>query len=143
MVKTTLKDLLNAGKLEEHKTTREEMQELFSIIERDIKDASIKELSPDRRFATAYNAVLQAAKAILYSKGYRPTGANQHATTFTALRQTLGKEHHQLISYFDSCRVKRNITDYDHAGRISETEAEELLEEAKKFTKYARQQTTQ
>jgi hypothetical protein len=38
-----------------------------------------------------------------------------------------------LIDYFDSCRVKRNISDYDRAGEISESEAEELIEETKKF----------
>jgi len=41
------------------------------VVERDLADASIPQLSPDRRFATAYNAVLQAAKAITYCEGYR------------------------------------------------------------------------
>jgi len=36
-------------------------------------------------------------------------------------------------NYFDACRVKRNVTDYDRAGGISETEAEELLKEVSQF----------
>jgi uncharacterized protein (UPF0332 family) len=131
--------LLRAGRLEEHRTSREELLNLFRIVERDIADASIEELSADRRFATAYNAVLQSATAILHSKGYRPVGAGHHSTTFTALRIIMGKQHHELVDYFDSCRTKRNITDYDYAGGISDTEANELLEEAKKFSKIARE----
>jgi uncharacterized protein (UPF0332 family) len=42
-------------------------------------------------------------------------------------------EYRPLIDYFDSCRVKRNISDYDRAGEISKSEVEELIEEAKKF----------
>lgn len=38
-----------------------------------------------------------------------------------------------MANYFDACRVKRNITDYDRAGQVSEKEAKELLGEAKIF----------
>ena len=138
-MKTPLKNLLETGRLEEHKTSKEEIANLFRIIERDIADASIEELSPDRRFATAYNAVLQTATAILHHKGYRATGIGHHSTTITALKEILGKEHHKLIDYFNYCRAKRNITDYDYAGGISNTEADELLEEAKKFSKLAKE----
>lgn len=135
----SLKELLRAGRLEDHKTSKDEILNLFMIIERDIADASIKELSADRRFATAYNAVLQSATAILHYKGYRPVGAGHHSTTFTALREILGREYRGLVDYFDSCRSKRNITDYDYAGAVSDTEAEELLKEAKKFSKFTKE----
>ena len=45
----------------------------------------------------------------------------------------LGKEYNELADYFDSCRSKRNITDYDRAGEISETEVKELINETLKF----------
>jgi hypothetical protein len=32
-----------------------------ALIERDLLDAAVRGLSPDRRFATAYNAAFQAA----------------------------------------------------------------------------------
>ena len=38
------------------------MDKLRSVIRRDLADASLDGVSADRRFATAYNAALQAAK---------------------------------------------------------------------------------
>ncbi|MDI6689691.1 MAG: hypothetical protein QMD66_02090 [Actinomycetota bacterium] len=48
-------------------------------------------------------------------------------------RIALGKEFEELVDYFGSCRVKRNIADYNRAGKISEKEAKDILKEARKF----------
>ena len=45
----------------------------------------------------------------------------------------MGPECQDLADYFDQCRGKRNLSDYDRAGEISEKEAVELLKEAKAF----------
>jgi len=111
---------------------------LFEVVERDLADASILQLSPDRRFATAYNAILQAAKAIMHCEGYRTGGSGHHWTTFEFLRIALGSDYEALVDFFDRCRIKRNIADYVGAGSISETEAEDLLEEARAFAQTAR-----
>lgn len=39
--------------------TRDEIEQHFKIVLRDLRDAKFPELSPDRKFATAYNASLQ------------------------------------------------------------------------------------
>ena len=49
-----LKDLLNQERLRQHKTSKKEIENLIALARRDIKDAKIKGLSPDRRFACAY-----------------------------------------------------------------------------------------
>jgi len=36
-------------------------------------------------------------------------------------------------TYFDKCRLKRNVTDYDRAGEISEREVEGVLAETRAF----------
>jgi len=131
----TLKQLLAQGRLKKHKTSRGEITALFKIIKRDISDANIKILSLDRRFSTAYNAVLQTATIILYCKGYRPSGWGHHYTVFQSIKIILGKDYEELVDYFDSCRIKRNIVDYDIAGKISEKEVKELIYEAKRFYK--------
>lgn len=41
-----------------------------------------------------------------------------------------------LVDYFDSCRVKRNIPDYNIPDLISESEADEILNEARKFMEF-------
>jgi hypothetical protein len=38
------------------------LDELRAVVARDLEDATVQELSDDRRFAAAYNAALQAAK---------------------------------------------------------------------------------
>ncbi len=110
---------------------------MFEVVKRDLADASVPELSPDRRFATAYNAV-QAAKAIMYCEGYRTRGSGHHSTTFEFLGVTPGACFEDLAGYFDRCRVKRNIADYVGAGSISETEAGDLVGEARTFAQTAR-----
>jgi len=128
-----LKEFLSQGRLTPHKTSSEEISGLYKIVERDLKDAQIQEISEDRRFNIAYNAVLQLATILLYCKGYKIKGIGHHFVTLRSLKEILEGEYHPLIDYFDSCRVKRNISDYDRAGEISKSEVEELIEEAKKF----------
>ena len=50
----------------------------------------------------------------------------------------MGKDYYEVADYFDDCRAKRNITDYSYAGKISASEAEELIREAGKFLKAVR-----
>ena len=134
-MRMSLKKLLDQGKLRPHKTSKEEISNLFKLANRDISDSQVEGLSTDRKFATAYNAILQLATILVYAKGYQPHGVGHHFTVFQAMKGILGKEYYGLSDYFDSCRAKRNITDYDYAGGISETEAEELIGEAKEFMK--------
>ncbi len=42
-----------------------------------------------------------------------------------------------MSDYFDSCREKRNTSEYDYAGGVTDTEADELLKTAKQFAKDA------
>ena len=130
-----LKDLLNQGKLRAHKTSKKEINNLLAIIRRDIKDSKVEDLSSDRRFACVYNAVLQLATIFLYCKGYKPEGTGHHFIVFQAMKIIMGNNYYALADYFDSCRSKRNITDYDYTGAISDSEAEELIKEAEKFLK--------
>lgn len=131
----TLQELLNDGKLRPHKTSARELADLLKVSERDLSDAAIGGLSTDRRFAIAYNAILQLATIVLYARGYKTHGAGHHFTTFEALKEILSPKYNELINYFDACRVKRNVSDYDRAGSISKQEADEILAEALRFKK--------
>ena len=129
----TLKQLLTDGKLVRHRTSQQEIASLLNVVERDITDASIEVVSADRRFATAYNAALQLATIALYCKGYKAVGQGQHFTVLQTIKETMGQGFRNRADYFDMCRTKRNITDYDRAGEVSEQEAIELLQEVKDF----------
>jgi hypothetical protein len=74
-----------ARKVKAHTTSSNELDDLRAVVARDLADAAILELSADRRFATAYNAVLQIAKMVIACAGYRVSGLGHHQTTFEAV----------------------------------------------------------
>jgi uncharacterized protein (UPF0332 family) len=45
----------------------------------------------------------------------------------------LGKAAHKYADYFETCRRKRNTIDYTFSNVATETEAKEILVEAKRF----------
>jgi hypothetical protein len=130
-----LQKLLRDRRLHQHATSRAELDELRAVIERDLKDAAIEQLSADRRFAVAYNAVQQLAKMVLACAGYRVSTSKlgHHATTFEAVGLILRSVDQDLIDYFDTCRRKRNQVNYDQAGLTSDVEAKELVERVNEF----------
>jgi uncharacterized protein (UPF0332 family) len=125
--------LLQAQRLRTHQTSLQELGDLRDVVERDLQDAALEALSADRRFATAYNAVLQIAKMVIACSGYRVVGPAHHVTTFEALEIAMGNPVVALVAYFGICRRKRNQVDYDCANAASESEAEDLLRKAEEF----------
>lgn len=131
----TLKNLLAEGRVRTQKTSANEIGDLLRVVDRDMADARVEEISTDRRFATAYNAALQLATIAICAAGYRVVGKNHHWTTFNVLPEILGPKSVARTNYFDQCRSKRNVSDYDRAGEISENEVEEIISETEKFRK--------
>jgi hypothetical protein len=129
----TWKQLLDARRVQPHTTSKRELDELRTVIDRDLNDAAITELSADRSFATAYNAALQTAKMAIACAGYRVKGEGAHKTSFEAVELAMGTSIARLAAYFETCRRKRNQLDYDVADVASDTEAAEILEKAKEF----------
>jgi hypothetical protein len=126
-------ELVAAHRVQPHTTSRQELDSLRAVVERDLNDARVPGLSTDRKFATAYNAVLQLAKMVIACAGYRVVGQGHHLTTFEAVELAMGRSVAPLASYFDACRRKRNMLDYDMANVATETEVGELLEQAEQF----------
>lgn len=134
----SLEDLYKFGKLEKHKTTPEEIEDLFEVAERCIKDASQDVISLDLRFISAYQAALAAGEALLYCLGYKAPKANYHFMVWEALRQILDKSFKETLILFDDARTKRAAAFYDRAFVTSETEYKEIFEESKKFIGFVR-----
>jgi uncharacterized protein (UPF0332 family) len=129
----TWQSLLQAQRIKSHRTSQQELNDLRDVVERDMQDAGVEAFSADRRFATAYNAVLQLAKMVIACSGYRVVGPGHHMTTFEALEIAMGSPVAALVTYFDTCRRKRNQVDYDLVNAATETEAEELIRKAEEF----------
>ncbi|OGD18067.1 MAG: hypothetical protein A2W03_14445 [Candidatus Aminicenantes bacterium RBG_16_63_16] len=122
----SLAEWLTNGWLIEHKTSREEIQHLLRLADRDLTDCRNQSLSVDWCFNIAYNAALQCASAALAAAGYRAAKDAHHFRVIQSLKFTIGTDDKE-IQKLDAFRKKRNISEYDRAGSISETELSEMI----------------
>lgn len=130
----SFKDLVSQGKIKLIKSSKEEIKEILSLADRDLKMAEFTITQDwDWAFSISYNAALQASRAYMYSKGYRTSGQQAHKNTFEFMKRALGKEYDDLVGFFDRMRPKRNRAIYDTVGLITETEVNELLKKSKEF----------
>ncbi|MGH7548928.1 MAG: hypothetical protein ACREMM_12240 [Gemmatimonadales bacterium] len=108
-----------------HEPTVEEIADLFSVVDRDLKDAAVPRLSADWRLGISYNAALQLATLALAAEGYRSGRERAHERAILSLRETAGIAT-KMVDVLDTVRRKRNQISYEHAGTTSEGEAEEF-----------------
>ena len=123
----SLRDWQRNSWLVEHQASFEEIAALLAIVERDLANAKVAELSDDWRLNIAYNAALQAATAALAAAGYRAAREQHHFRTIQSLAHTIGWPAAK-VDRFDRFRKKRNIIGYESAGVASEREAREMHE---------------
>jgi hypothetical protein len=127
----TLQDWQRSNWIVAHSTTSREIRGLLSVADRELGDAQVKGLSVDARFTHAYGAALQCSLAALAAAGYRVAkGVSHHHYALQSLTHTLNCEA-GLIAKLDKLRKKRNISDYEQAGAISDQEAAEMVKIAK------------
>jgi uncharacterized protein (UPF0332 family) len=122
----SLQDWLKEGRLRAHKSSKKEINQLLAVFERDLVDAQVKNLSADRRFTTAYNAALMVSIAALAASGYRASSEGHHYWTIQSLTLTLQLDA-KTITKFNKFRQKRNISDYEMTGMVSEQEVREMI----------------
>ena len=113
--------------LVEHKSSREEIEALLAIVERDLANAKVAGLADDWRLSIGYNAALQAATVALAASGFRAAREQHHFRTIQSLALTIGWPAAQ-VERFDRFRKKRNMIGYETAGVVSEQEAREMHE---------------
>jgi len=123
----TLQNWLNNGWLTEHRASSQEIATLFAVADRDLSDCRTSSLSSDWRLNIAYNAALQTATAALAAAGYRAVRGAHHYRVIHSLTHTI-KADVGLVSLLDQFRKKRNISEYDHVGMISDQEAKEMVD---------------
>jgi hypothetical protein len=131
----SLKNWRDNGWLVDHKTGAQEIADLLTVSERDLKDSSAPSISPDWQLAIAYNAALQAATAALFASGYRAGREAHHYRIIQSLAHTIQAKA-DLINQLDKFRKKRNIGGYEAAGRISQQEADEMKKLAKNLCEH-------
>lgn len=128
----SLENWLNGKLIVKHRPSAGEVAELLHICDRDLEKAEIIELGPDWRLSIAHNAAVQTAKAALAAVGYRARKEGQHYLVLQSLAFTI-KTNPATIKQLDKFRGKRNISDYERAGLVTEQEAEEMMALAKQL----------
>ncbi|MBI2958544.1 MAG: HEPN domain-containing protein [Chloroflexi bacterium] len=128
----SLENWLNDKLIVRHRASAGEIVELLHICDRDLEKAEIIELGPDWRLSIAHNAAVQTAKAALAAAGYRARKEGQHYLVLQSLASTI-KTDTSVIDQLDKFRQKRNISDYERAGMVTEQEAEEMIALAKQL----------
>ena len=122
----TLQSWLQNSWLVQHTPSAQEIANLLKLSDRDLRACQLAGLPADWRFSIAYNAALQAATAALAAAGYRAARDNHHYRVIQSLEFTIAPDR-KVIDAFDGFRKKRNISNYDLPGSVSDKEAAEML----------------
>ena len=118
----TWTNLLANKEAQKHKTSKKELDNMRVLIARDLADAGIAGLSADRRFATAYNAALQAANMAIACAGYRIISkVGHHRVSLESTKLVLGKPMHKYVDYFDSRKSSAQRLEQNAPGRVCDT----------------------
>jgi hypothetical protein len=128
----TWNKLLLENRVVAEPTHKQEIENLRSIVSRCLSDMNVPGISDEQRFLIAYDAARTLAMIVVRASGYRPKKVGGHYNTFLGLAAA-DPAFAQLASYLDICRLKRNDSEYDFAGGISQVDADDLVQQVSAF----------
>jgi uncharacterized protein (UPF0332 family) len=131
-----LSEVLSNGLVEKFQSSPEQIRGEIDIAKNDLSSAK-KMISIDEwgwAHNAAYNAMLQAGRALMFFKGYRPKSAEHHLAVVSFVQAVFPtKFQSEVLQAFSKARLRRNESMYDRAGSISETQGKNLVEKAEIF----------
>lgn len=135
-----LSDLLSKNLVEKIQSDPEQIEKEIGIAKSDI--ASAKRMLEIGEWGwghnVAYNAMLQAGRALMFAKGYRPKSQEHHVAVVSFIEAVFGPKFPvEVLQAFGKARLRRNESMYDRAGSISETQARNLVGKADAFVSKA------
>src|SRR5690349_1726529 len=123
----SLEELASFGWYTKHETSNEELQSLADIVQRDLHDSQVDEISLDARLGMAYNACLKLAEILLRAHGYRAGRDRAHERTINAIGLILGQTWASTVSVAQQVRTLRNRADYESVGVASLAQVQSIL----------------
>ncbi|MHB1336714.1 MAG: HEPN domain-containing protein [Candidatus Humimicrobiaceae bacterium] len=104
---------------------------------RSIKSAKLL-IEDDREnsYQLAYEAMLLAGRALVFSFGFRPRAAGSHKIVVDFSKKVLGEEIATLVFKFNKMRKIRHYLTYGTGLYISEIDSRNALSSAIKFLKH-------
>jgi uncharacterized protein (UPF0332 family) len=136
-MRMNLSDLLKQDRVEKFESDKEQ-------IKNELENASAKLTSAKNilgidewgsAHASAYEAMLHAGRALMFSKGYRTKGSEHHATVVLFVEAVFSAKfsNKDVLDSFDRARKLRHGRSYDNANLVSPTQAKNLVENAEAF----------
>jgi uncharacterized protein (UPF0332 family) len=95
----------------------------------------VLEKDPEWAATIAYQAMLRAGRALLFSYGYLPADGQQHKTVVEITGKILGEQFDLVVLQFERLRKKRNVFFYDSIDTGNLAEAKKAAETAKQLIK--------
>jgi len=117
---------------------RELVKNALSLAKIDLKTAKnvFEDKDYDWCLSIAYNAMLQAGRALMFSKGYRPKGKYKHVAVVEFVKSRFGREFSDITLFiFNKTRKKRHMAVYEQVNIVSEEEAKNAINWAERFVK--------
>ncbi|MBU4449856.1 MAG: HEPN domain-containing protein [Actinomycetia bacterium] len=104
---------------------------------RSIKSAKLLiEDDQENSYQLAYEAMLHAGRALVFSFGFRPRAAGSHKIVVDFSKKVLGKEIATLVFKFNKMRKIRHYLVYGTGLYISEVDSRNAISSAVKFLRY-------
>jgi uncharacterized protein (UPF0332 family) len=92
-------------------------------------------------FTIAYQAMIRAGRAFMFSQGYLPASMNSHITVIDFIRDAFGSQTESLVLRFERMRRKRHDFLYDSVNQTTEQEALEAIQTARELVGTIRDMT--
>jgi uncharacterized protein (UPF0332 family) len=131
-----LEELLRKGQIGRIRKDSRLVEKTLRLAERDLKTAkdNLKDKNYDWALAIAYNAMLQAGRALMFHCGYKPKGEFKHVSVVKFAKAISSKcITEDGVAVLDRMRRKRHQAVYDLPQVVSRAEAKEALALAEEF----------
>jgi|LZCG01.1.fsa_nt_gb hypothetical protein len=129
----SLEEMLLRSELKREKLVPGEIERMLHAVERRLQDAEHTDIHPETRLEQAYHIILGCALIALRAHDLRLVNRpGHHVVALDSLADTLGLPPAR-IDYFQTLRDLRNKDLYTGSTHISDTQAVEAVEEARRL----------
>lgn len=127
--------LLDENALRPKKINQKEVDGILAKAHKLLRAASIltNEDIDEPAFKEAYDSMVLAPRALIFSLGYKPRTVGSHVITINFCELYFGLEMKALIDRFKKMKEKRNYLIYGAGLMISKTEAQNAIKGAVNF----------
>jgi uncharacterized protein (UPF0332 family) len=113
-----------------------QIQGVLAKSNRSIESAKmIMDKDPENSYQLAYEAMLLAGRALVFSFGYRSRAAGSHKIVVDFSEKVLGEEFSKLVFKFNKMRKIRHYLIYGTGLSVSEMDAKNAISSATTFLK--------